>query len=78
MLGYLYNNKVGALAYNLFHTYTVPVVIIIGSLVFQQYALSGTPLAVGLIWTAHIAMDRMLGYGLKYPTNFKDTHLNRV
>jgi hypothetical protein len=29
-----------------------------------------------LIWTAHIGFDRMLGYGLKYPTRFKDTHLN--
>jgi hypothetical protein len=22
-------------------------------------------------------LDRMLGFGLKYPTRFKDTHLNR-
>jgi hypothetical protein len=29
-----------------------------------------------LIWTAHIAMDRALGYGLKYPTAFKSTHLS--
>ena len=33
---------------------------------------------VGLIWLAHIGMDRTLGYGLKYPTAFKDTHLHRV
>ncbi|KKB35215.1 hypothetical protein QY97_01956 [Bacillus thermotolerans] len=35
-------------------------------------------LAVGLIWSAHIGMDRAIGYGLKYSTHFKDTHLNRV
>ena len=31
-----------------------------------------------LIWLAHIGADRALGYGLKYPTHFKDTHLQRV
>jgi hypothetical protein len=31
---------------------------------------------IALIWIAHIAFDRLLGFGLKYPTQFKDTHLN--
>jgi Domain of unknown function (DUF4260) len=31
-----------------------------------------------LIWFAHIGMDRALGFGLKYPTFFKDTHLQHV
>jgi hypothetical protein len=35
-------------------------------------------LSLALIWLAHIGMDRMVGYGLKYPTAFKDTHLSRV
>ena len=30
---------------------------------------------LSLIWTAHISMDRMLGYGLKYPASFKFTHI---
>jgi hypothetical protein len=25
-----------------------------------------------------IGVDRTIGYGLKYPTGFKDTHLQRV
>jgi hypothetical protein len=33
---------------------------------------------IALIWAAHIAIDRVLGFGLKYPTAFKDTHLNRI
>lgn len=33
-------------------------------------------LLLALIWTAHIGLDRMLGFGLKYPTRFKDTHLD--
>jgi hypothetical protein len=39
--------------------------------------LGGTPAAVSvaLVWFAHIAMDRLLGYGLKNPTGFTDTHL---
>jgi hypothetical protein len=31
-----------------------------------------------LIWGAHIALDRVLGYGLKYPDGSKETHLGRV
>lgn len=38
----------------------------------------GLVLSLCLIWLAHIGMDRMLGYGLKYPTDFKDTHLGRL
>ena len=34
--------------------------------------------AFALIWIAHIGFDRALGYGLKYPTFFKETHLQRV
>ena len=33
---------------------------------------------VALIWLAHTGADRLFGYGLKYPTAFKDTHLSRV
>ncbi|GAA0471462.1 DUF4260 domain-containing protein [Alkalibacillus silvisoli] len=74
MLGYLVNNKVGARLYNFFHTYTIAIIVIfLGLLLSSQMTL-----AVGLIWLAHIGMDRMVGYGLKYPTEFKDTHLNRV
>jgi Domain of unknown function (DUF4260) len=28
--------------------------------------------------TAHIGLDRALGYGLKYSTAFGDTHLGRT
>ena len=74
MLGYLLNNKVGAMLYNLFHTYSLS----IGTVICGSVLSNSTVLAIGLIWSAHIGMDRMIGYGLKYPTKFKDTHLNRV
>ena len=74
MLGYLAGSRVGAFAYNAFHSYPLPAALgLVGLFV-------GAPLAVSvaLVWFAHIGMDRLLGYGLKYPTGFKDTHLQRV
>ena len=35
-------------------------------------------LIIALIWIAHIGFDRLLSYGLKCPTQFKDTHLNPI
>ena len=74
MLGYLLNSRAGAATYNLAHTLTLPL-----ALLFLSY-LRHWPLtaSIALIWTAHIAFDRLLGYGLKYPTFFKDTHLQHV
>jgi Domain of unknown function (DUF4260) len=74
MLGYLAGPKVGAAIYNAFHTYAMPAVVGALGVIFA----SPVAMAVALIWFAHIGMDRTLGYGLKYPTAFKDTHLERV
>ena len=43
-----------------------------------SWLASPVALALGLIWIAHIGMDRMLGYGLKYASGFGDTHLGRI
>jgi hypothetical protein len=32
-------------------------------------------LALGLLWLAHIGMDRLAGFGLKYDSGFQRTHL---
>lgn len=74
MIGYRVNNRVGSWVYNAAHVYTIPAL-----LMGLGLALS-TPLAIqiGLIWFAHIGMDRVLGFGLKYPTEFKDTHMQHV
>jgi hypothetical protein len=74
MVGYLANPRLGAFTYNLMHTYLGPAVLIVVGIAGS----STIALSIGLIWFAHIGMDRLLGYGLKYPTNFKDTHLQRV
>jgi hypothetical protein len=74
MLGYLLGPKIGAALYNAVHTYTtVGVVWIVGHFLSVSIA---TPIC--LIWVAHIGFDRLLGYGLKYSTAFKDTYLSRV
>ena len=74
MLGYLLNVKVGAAAYNLVHTVTLPLALLVASLILA--APGWIPYA--LIWLAHIGFDRALGFGLKYPTSFNDTHLQHV
>ena len=74
MLGYLLNARLGAATYNLAHTLTLPLVLLFLSYL-QHWQLAP---AIALIWTAHIAFDRLLGYGLKYPTYFKDTHLQHI
>ncbi len=74
MLGYLAGPRIGAAAYDAAHTYALAVALVAGGV------LAGTELAVqlSLIWLAHIGADRLLGYGLKYASDFKDTHLQRV
>ncbi len=72
---YLAGPRVGALVYNLAHTYVFPVALAAGCLLTGE---AGVPVQIALIWAAHIGVDRVLGFGLKYPTAFKDTHLGRV
>ena len=73
MLGYLGGPALGARLYNLAHSYVGPIILAIVGAVPASAAV-----AVALIWCAHIGMDRMLGYGLKYPTAFGDTHLGAI
>ncbi|PFG12202.1 DUF4260 domain-containing protein [Bacillus sp. es.036] len=74
MLGYVMNNRIGALIYNIGHTYVFPFILLILSVSLNLDLL----LALSLIWIAHIGMDRTVGYGLKYPSQFKETHLQKV
>jgi hypothetical protein len=73
-LGYLAGARVGAISYNVAHSYTGAVACLIASQLFATPLL----LTAGIIWCAHIGFDRALGYGLKYATGFKLTHLGRI
>jgi Domain of unknown function (DUF4260) len=74
MLGYLVSVAFGARLYNLVHTSVFPLMLALAAFYEHHSGL----LSFALIWIAHLGGDRALGYGLKYPTFFKDTHLQRV
>ena len=74
MIGYVANTRAGAITYNLVHTYAFAALITLyGLLAGHRIAIS-----LSLILAAHIGLDRLLGYGLKYPTAFKETHIQRL
>jgi hypothetical protein len=74
MLGYLVSPKVGAFTYNLLHHQGVALLTAVIGGVFGSEVV----VFIGLLLLAHSAFDRIFGYGLKYATDFKDTHLGRI
>ncbi|MBX3062883.1 MAG: DUF4260 domain-containing protein [Anaerolineae bacterium] len=74
MIGYLANPRVGSVIYDAVHTYLVPAVLLLVGLAFGSLVA----VQIALIWITHIGIDRLMGYGLKYPTAFKDTHIQRI
>jgi hypothetical protein len=71
--GYLLNNKIGAVIYNLAHSLIGPLALLTLSLTaWPQLDIYVT------IWLAHVAMDRMLGFGLKDIEGFRHTHLGHI
>jgi hypothetical protein len=75
MLGYLAGSCRGARVYNGIHNYVGPAALGLCAYLLQANVAA---LAVALIWANHIAVDRLLGYGLKYGEGFSYTHLGRV
>jgi Domain of unknown function (DUF4260) len=73
-VGYILGPRTGALCYDAVHTEIFPIALGTAGVVGN----AEPAIKIALIWLAHIGMDRLLGYGLKYPTEFKDTHLQRV
>jgi hypothetical protein len=74
MVGYLAGPRVGAITYNLAHNLIVPIVLLGLAWLLSSAALG----LAGAVLFAHVAADRALGYGLKLPTEFRDTHLGRI
>ena len=74
MLGYLINPKIGAFFYNLFHHLGVAVLVFLAG---KLLALPEIEVA-GIILFSHSAFDRIVGYGLKYPDSFHNTHLGKI
>jgi hypothetical protein len=74
MIGYLGGPRLGALAYDAVHTYVGPITLGAAGVLGGRDAL----IQVALIWLVHLGVDRLVGYGLKYPEGFRETHLQRV
>jgi len=74
MVGYLKNKKLGAQLYNIGHSYITSVILIMVGLVFNYQLIT----AIGIIFSAHTGLDRFLGFGLKYETHFKETHIQKL
>lgn len=74
MAGYAVNKKVGAHLYNLVHNFSLPAAAFVGGILLHNDFL----IALGLIWLAHIGLDRASGYGLKEAAGFRHTHLGRI
>jgi len=74
MVGYLINTRVGAITYNFIHHKALGIgVFVLGVLLANQLLQ-----LIGLILFGHSSMDRVLGYGLKYPDSFQNTHLGVI
>ena len=75
LLGYVTrDNRLGSIAYNLTHTYVLSAALVVTGIALG----SQVTLEIGLISAAHIAMDRGVGYGLKYAAEPKPTHMQKV
>ena len=74
MVGYLFGRAAGAAVYNLAHNWAVGLI-----LAGAGFALDFPWLVMaGAVLVAHVGMDRALGYGLKYGSAFRDTHLGHI
>ena len=75
MVGYLFGNRIGAITYNLLHHKGVGILLfLIGASAANLAILE----LIGIIIFSHSALDRTLGYGLKYEKGFKYTHLGEI
>ena len=74
LAGYAVSRKAGAALYNAVHGYAMPAVMAIVGV------LTGLTILwhLALIFAAHAAFDRSLGYGLKYAAGFRHTHLGPI
>lgn len=74
MLGYLINNKLGAMTYNIFHHKGIAIVCYFIGIYWHSDILQ----LIGVVLFSHASFDRALGYGLKYSSSFHDTHLGKI
>lgn len=74
MVGYIFNPKIGSIIYNLGHHQGIAILLFLVGVWLELPVLA----LAGCIILAHSALDRFLGYGLKLPDSFKNTHLGKI
>ena len=74
MLGYIFGNKNGAFFYNIFHHRGIAILVYVLGCYLKMEFLQ----LIGIILFSHSSMDRIFGYGLKYESGFKYTHLGEI
>jgi hypothetical protein len=74
ILAYLINKKWGAVIYNIFHHQGFAFLAILIGYNIKSIEM----ILVGSILLGHSSMDRVLGYGLKYKDDFRNTHLGWI
>lgn len=74
MLGYVFSTKTGAFTYNVFHHKGIAIAVYLFGIYFQNNIVQ----LIGIILFSHASLDRIFGYGLKFPDNFKHTHLGNM
>jgi hypothetical protein len=74
MVGYVGSPRLGAWTYNLVHSYLAPAALGVAAVIDDARWAA----FLSLVWAFHIAVDRLLGYGLKFQDRFEHTHLGRI
>lgn len=74
MIGYLGGPRLGSITYNAAHNLVLPIAL----LGLGWWTDTGGLVLAAAVLITHIGLDRALGYGLKLPTDFRDTHLGRI
>jgi len=74
MIGYLWNPRFGSWTYNLVHHKGLAIALyVLGYILSIPWLMFAGTLLLG-----HSSLDRVFGYGLKYPDAFKNTHLGVI
>jgi len=74
MVGYLAGSHPGAITYNVAHNWFTALLV----LGLGLAANLGWLALAGCVLVAHVGVDRLAGYGLKYAPSFGDTHLGWI
>ena len=74
MIGYASGPRTGAFIYNMFHFRALAILVAMAGYFSDLRWL----VMAGLVLFGHSTLDRIFGYGLKYPDHFKHTHMGWI